>query len=668
MVEDSFFIKQYTERKTTFTPCKNEEVVKPFTKESKQSAMEKIFPAAYLLKTVTWNGKRCFTFSNGREVGFFTSTPEREIYRELGFKAPFALSCAVGDLNGDGYDDIALACRDWDAEHVRQYSYIIWNGKDGIDKKERTRIETSQACHAVISDGKLAIGESSDEPNYRNDILLFEDGNFDEPKRFEGQDSRRVALFTNPDGKSYLFVQNHFSRSFIGFDETFVYYGDKDGFAPERREVVPSHCAVDALIADFNDDGYAELLVGNNSENSLHLDVGHHIHYFGEDGFDPSRSRTIRTDVGWGVACGDLDHDGYLEIVTPCRHWTALRVFRGCDDFNSWYDIEMPKGCSARWLAIADVNGDGWLDILATTCSLPYVYVLWGGPQGYSIERSVALNVPRSINATFADLSGNGYPDVIIGSHTETPGNGRLTDINPHHSFVHIYWNGPNGLSESRKCVLRADAGDSFAIADFNNDGWLDIFVGSYHGGKDRDVNSFLYWNRQGSFSELDRELLYTHSASGCLAADFNEDGYIDLAVANHKVDGDHSGYSTVWWNGKDGFDPKKQTNLPTFGPHGMISTNLGNVMNRSGKEHYVSEPFVMTENCTLLGVYFEGDIPEKTSVTATVRVNGGEWQAPEGVELAAGDKLEYRLCLYAYNCLRTPRITRVTVELDQKT
>jgi hypothetical protein len=87
--------------------------------------------------------------------------------------------------------------------------------------------------------------------------------------------------------------------------------------------------------------------------------------------------------------------------------------------------------------------------------------------------------------------------------------------------------------------------------------------------------------------------------------------------------------------------------------------------MNRSFNEHYTSEVFTIDADTKILGVKVDADIPPKTSVTATVRVNGGEWQSPEGVELRAGDKLEYRLCLYAYNCLRTPRITKVTVELD---
>ena len=304
-----------------------------------------------------------------------------------------------------------------------------------------------------------------------------------------------------------------------------------------------------------------------------------------------------------------------------------------------------------------DLNGDGWLDLVVTNCTMN-TFILWGGPEGFHMDRSKELATYYSIGATAADLTKNGYPDLIIGCHTNTSPKSNM----PHHSFVNIYWNGPEGLKESRKCVLRGDAADHMVVADFNNDGWLDLFAGSYHGGKDRDINSFLYWNREGSFREMDRDLLYTHSASGCLAADFNEDGYIDLAVANHKVDGDHHGFSTVWWNGPKGFNRERSTDLPTNGPHGMISTEIGNILDRSHSEYYYSEVCRVEESCTVTEAKAEGDVPPKTAANLLLRDNEGPWVEPEGLQLNPGDTLQYRLELYAYNGLRTPRIERVII------
>ena len=467
-------------------------------------------------------------------------------------------------------------------------------------------------------------------------------------------------MIRNPDGVLRVFLNNHFSRSSIGFEESYIYWGGPDGYSPDNMLAVHSHCAVDALIADFNDDGWAELLIANNSENSGHLDEGHHMHYFGPNGYEPEKTHTLETNLGWGVVSGDFDHDGYLEIVTSANHWKELRLYSAKDKFSTYQVIELPQGSSARWPAALDINQDGWLDLIIP-CGGKNAQIYWGGPEGFSLERSTELATYHPIGATAADLTKNGYPDLIIGCHTDTI----PAPHTPHHSFIHIYWNGPEGISESRKCVLRGDAADHMVVADFNNDGWLDIFAGSYHGGKDRDINSFLYWNREGKFREMDRDLLYTHSASGCLAADFNEDGYIDLAVANHKVDGDHHGYSTVWWNGPQGFNKANCTDLPTNGPHGMISTEIGNILDRSGSEFYYSETYAVENDCIVTKAYTEGDVPPKTAANLTLRVNGGEWVSAENLQLKQGDKLEYRLELYAYNCLRTPRIEKVVIEFD---
>jgi hypothetical protein len=285
------------------------------------------------------------------------------------------------------------------------------------------------------------------------------------------------------------------------------------------------------------------------------------------------------------------------------------------------------------------------------------------------------LSVERAACARAADLTGNGWLDLVMGGHI--PGRD-----GPHDSFAYIYWNGPEGLREDRRTLLPANGINSMSICDFNKDGNLDLFVGSYADGRNRDLDSYIYWNRGGGkFSAADRTRLFTHSASGCIAADFNEDGWVDLAIANHKVDGDHVGESWVLWGGADGFSENRVTLLPTTGPHGMISLEAGNQRDRGPEEYYVSAPFELPAGARVRRISWEADLPPKTWVRAQLRfapsregLEEAKWQGPGGGEgwFGCGDSAEgtrqtgrwvqYRLALGAVGGGNTPRVTEVSV------
>ncbi len=670
-------------RRTVLPELPPGEILQPEEEKTLQSDMEKKFEAPRLLQSVIWKDRHCFTLSTGKKVFLFSATREGELECLLELEVPMALAVATGDINGDGFPDLAAACRVRDPQdRQKQCSFIYWGSPDGLDAQRCTVLNTRQACHVDISRRKadgtcdVLIGQSSVDRTYTNQALLFQGGKQGvsmEPERFPCEDSRRAFFVENPGMEKRVFLVNHYSRSAVGFDKTFIYWGGAQGYSPDKCLQVPCWCAVDSLCADFDDDGWAELLVCNNSENSLHLDPGHHVHHFGPAGFEPERSYTLKTDLGWGTVVGDFNHDGYLELVTVCNHWKDLRIFyRDTDGFSRYEDISLNGKGSPRWILAADLNQDGWLDLIVPLISAERTLILWGGPEGFSLQRSSELAVYHGACARVADLTRNGYPDLLIGSHTETPKDGELIAHHPHHSYLHIYWNGPAGLSENNKSVLRTDACDSISVADFNNDGWLDVFCCSYHGGKDRDVNSFLYWNRNGSFRALDRELLYTHSASGSIAADFNEDGYVDLAVANHKVDGDHLGFSSVWWNGPEGFNRKNRVDLPTAGPHGMTSAEPGNALTRGPEEFYESEPLQAEKDVCSARARIEAEVPAKTWVAIKLRATAcrelldkAPWCVPEQFTCHKGDFMQYQLVLGATNSLRTARVSEVVIELN---
>ena len=690
------------------------ELLGPEQKAGLKSELEEECPPPRLMDAVLLGGRTCFTLSTGRKLIFFAAGKDRAFSRVLDLDAPMAMATATGDFNGDGHDDVAIAARARDADDPsRQTSWIWFGAADGFKVENRISVETRSACSVDAMGNMVLFGQCAWGGFFTNDALLFtfdasssgrlvepslpSDAGRDasmmrpprlpEPRRFAGEDMRRARLFRTPEGEIRIALVNHHARRSDGYDKVFIYTGGRDGYSPERKIEVPGWCAVDTVTADLDDDGFPEMIVCNDSENAFHLDPGHHIHHFGPKGFDPAKSTTIRTDIGWGAAVADFDRDGHLDILTVCDHWNALAFFKGGPDgFTRAKDIDVfpmdkarirhnvagsslkrPDAGGLRWISVADLNGDGWLDV-ALPAIRPRSFVLWGGPEGFDFARRQEFATGPGASARVADLDGDGRPELIFGAHTmQASGDGDKPVRQPHHSYLHIYWNGDDGFSESRKCILRADAVTALCVGDFNADGQPDIFCGSYQGEVDRDINSFIYWNSGGSFSNTNRQDLVTHASSGCLAADFNEDGRIDLAVANHKVFGDHKGYSEVWWNGPEGFLPTRTTRLPTRGPHGMSAIEPGDILSRGPEEYWFSEPRRAGAAAVVDRVDVAADCPPKTWVKVAARVATSEealasadWRDPAGLEVPQGGWLQIRLGLGATNALSSPRVKRV--------
>ena len=319
-------------------------------------------------------------------------------------------------------------------------------------------------------------------------------------RKLESHDSRWI--FTVPSRGEHVdgvLVVNRAGRNKRGDIPISIYYGGPDGFDPVRRLQLPGWGATVSVCADLNDDGWPDIAICNTSENSFSEDPGSYIYFNGPGGFPSVPNLILPTRSPHGIACGDINHDGYLEILFAGFQNEELSIFFGTE---KGYD---PKNCrrirldvngkvhnQVRYIYLADFNGDGWLDLFLPFIDSDYSLILWGGPDGYSMDRSRKLAVRHGCCARAADLDGDGYLDLIVGGHAASPSG-------PHDSFVYIYWNGPEGFREDARTLLPAEGVNSMSIADFNNDGNLDLFVGSYHDGrKRRDIASYIYWNRGG--------------------------------------------------------------------------------------------------------------------------------------------------------------------------
>ena len=652
------------------------------------SDAEKVGAVAPLARVVALAGVPHLFVPLADRVLLVPVSPDRSFTSPLTFSCPKALSVAVGDVNGDGHDDLVFAARD--DSQVHECSWVYWGGDDGYREDSRTPLPSVRACDVAVGDlngsgcADVALCQNQTAESYSIDSLIYRgtsDGVDPEPVRLPTEGARRVFIARTSDTAhpQVIFV-NRFSRSIRGDLSPTIYLGGPDGFSAERRQELSGLGAANALACDLDDDGYPDIVIANSAENAVHLDPGSFVFRGGPDGFASEPSWTLPTKHAWGVASADLRRSGYLDLIVASYATPELLIFRGTE---GGLDVEhpqrIPTECDGvsydqpRRLCLADLNNNGWLDLVVSQTQQDRCFILWGGPDGFSFENRRMLPVMRGSAPMAVDLTGNGYLDLVMAGH-------KPSIQGPHDSFVYIYWNGPDGLREDRRTQLPANAGLAIAAADFNRDGFLDIFVGSYHDGRSRDTDSFIYWGGPEGFSRKRATRLRTHSVSGCLAADFNEDGWIDLAVCNHKTFGDHRGDSFVFWNGPDGFDPKRVTRLPTTGAHGMIFFQPGNQTDRGPEEYYTSEPVELTPGARPRKITWEAELPPKTWVHAQIRtastrpgLEQAAWRGrADDAWLEDGDAIphcsedepwvQYRLALGAVNSGNTPRVTRVCI------
>lgn len=249
---------------------------------------------------------------------------------------------------------------------------------------------------------------------------------------------------------------------------------------------------------------------------------------------------------GGGVGLGDFNNDGLVDIYfTGNMQTSRLYLNKGnwkFEDITTKAGVKGKKGWKTG-VSIADVNGDGWLDI----------YVCYSGPVDKE-ERTNELYINNG-NLTFSEKAEKmGVADAGYSTQSVLFDYDRDNDLD---LFVinHNNKNFRNFDASFIKKIVDPDAGDRLyrndnnkftdvtaaagiisnplgyglgvSVSDLNNDGWPDIYVTN-----DYVEEDYLYVNnRNGTFSEKLKEQLghISNFSMGCDIADINNDGWSDV-------------------------------------------------------------------------------------------------------------------------------------------
>ena len=210
-------------------------------------------------------------------------------------------------------------------------------------------------------------------------------------------------------------------------------------------------------------------------------------------------------DFNFGVAVGDYDNDGYEDLFICSAGRNVLYHNNGDGTFadvtaQSGIGVKPPKTLSvvAAWF---DYDNDGLLDLVVSN------YTFWT-PQ---------LDIRCAMGGKDYYCDPRRYPSVPHRLYHNL-GHGRFEDVTEKSGF---------GKAPGK--------GMGISIADFNDDGWLDVFIAN-----DTEPNSLFINRKDGTFEEVGLQMGVAYndnaqsgSSMGCDAKDFNNDGRVDIFYNN---------------------------------------------------------------------------------------------------------------------------------------
>jgi hypothetical protein len=369
-------------------------------------------------------------------------------------------------------------------------------------------------------------------------------------KRYAAGGDPVVALYENVDG--------HFR------DRTAAARLDKRGWASG------------VCVADYDNDGYQDFYVTAYGPNFL-------FHNNGNGTFEERATAAGTADKRWGTNCafGDYDRDGNVDLyvanyltfdekVVPrrgsetCVYMGTLKVFCGPKGMTgeadvlyrnkgdgTFTDVTVAAGIKdpgyyGFGVVFSDFDNDGWPDIYVANDSVPNL--LFRNKQDGTFEEmglisGTALNLfgkaQAGMGVAVGDYDGNGYFDIYVTNFAE--------DTNTLYKNLGGMLFSDVTLESGASRASRPHLGWGTGFADFDNDGWLDLFVANGHVYPEvdrlKEISRYLqpkelYRNLgNGRFAEVaagsGSDLVTPRAARGAAFGDYDNDGDVDVLSIN---------------------------------------------------------------------------------------------------------------------------------------
>lgn len=333
----------------------------------------------------------------------------------------------------------------------------------------------------------------------------------------------RTAGFVDVNDDGYLDIFFS-SGDFVNDDQVFLNDG-LGGFTQLVDEALNgvSEPSVGASWIDLENDGDLDAYVGTwyGVNNFLFLN---------EEGTFATQGENILAlgshteSVSWA----DFDKDGFLDVAIANSNSESNKILINHGDYSfDEVPIEETNGesRSANW---ADYNNDGFTDLLVTNENRG-IYFYRNNNGTLSRAENLFPSTYNAFGASWGDMDNDGDLDLFLARFGET--NVLLENVDGQFAEVQ-----GSGATTTNLSTISSTWGD------VDNDGYLDLYVVNGFG-SGTTVNELYINNGDKTFTRVTGEASVSNSgwSYGSAFGDYDNDGFLDLAVANTFDDGEEN-------------------------------------------------------------------------------------------------------------------------------
>jgi len=432
----------------------------------------------------------------------------------------------AADFNGDGRLSIALS-------DLNGFFVLLGDRKGGFQRPTHYAI----CCAAYLVAGRLT-GErrqqlltTSDSPERLSVVLNNADGTFRAPVAYPSAPGFYAQLAIgdfNGDGAEDLFVTHDPFNINSSDIKVAVLPGNGSGkFGSPVITRVPvrgvRQLPIFTATGDFNGDGKLDAAITVTTD-YLHPQGEVRILLGKGDGsFRVGPAYPLNTTVFGPIVVGDFNHDGKPDLAAACGNGVCVLLGKGNGEFKSPKKYVIDAVATSWALVVGDFNNDGKLDIAATSScsdhSCDSVAFLFGKGDGTFGSPTVYNDNNNPTAIAVGDFNSDGNLDLAVVD------NGTTND-----KYVgYVLLGDGNGKFDKTKNFVVGPAPASLVAADFNHDGKLDLAVGDYSLPYPQlGMLEVLHGKGDGTF-----ELRTTYAVNPpipMVVGDFNKNGGPDLA------------------------------------------------------------------------------------------------------------------------------------------